>query len=370
MTRTCDAVVVGGGLLGSAIAYGLAREGVSTTLVDEGDVAYRAARGNFGLVWVQSKGIGFPAYADWTMQSADLWHDFATELFERTGIDVILEQPGGIHLCLSAEELAEQKQKMETLSNHQNGRFQYEMLDHKALSERLPGLGPEVVGGSYTPHDGHVNPLYLMRALQRAFLDLGGILLTGSHVHRIHKQGTDVLIEAGNEKITTSRLVLAAGLGNKDLAPMVDLVQPIRPVKGQIMVSERVAPFLGLPTTHVRQTGEGSVMIGDSKEDVGFDIRSDPRVITNIAERARRYFPFLGRVRIVRSWAALRVMSPDGLPVYDQSETIPGAFTAACHSGVTLAAVHALKYAKFVLDGKLGSELQSFKAERFHVQTH
>ncbi len=63
-------------------------------------------------------------------------------------------------------------------------------------------------------------------------------------------------------------------------------------------------------------------------------------------------------------------MSPDGLPVYDQSPTIPGAFSAACHSGVTLGAVHALKYAKFVLDGRLGDELQSFTAERFRVQAH
>ena len=72
MTRY-DAIVIGGGLVGSAIAYGLAREGLRVALVDEGDVAYRASRGNFGLVWVQSKGDGAPHYQRWTRRSADQW---------------------------------------------------------------------------------------------------------------------------------------------------------------------------------------------------------------------------------------------------------------------------------------------------------
>ncbi len=80
MSASFEAVVVGGGLLGSAIGYGLARLGLKCAILDEGDDALRAARGNFGLVWVQSKGVGKPVYADWTMQSARLWPEFAEEL--------------------------------------------------------------------------------------------------------------------------------------------------------------------------------------------------------------------------------------------------------------------------------------------------
>jgi NADPH-dependent 2,4-dienoyl-CoA reductase/sulfur reductase-like enzyme len=101
-----DAIVIGGGLVGSAIAYGLAREGLKTALLDEGDVAYRASRGNFGLVWVQSKGDGAPHYQRWTRLSADLWPALAAELQERTGIAVGHERPGGVHLCLGDEEFA------------------------------------------------------------------------------------------------------------------------------------------------------------------------------------------------------------------------------------------------------------------------
>src|SRR5579875_3756708 len=84
--RGYDAIVIGGGLVGSAIAYGLVRAGLKTALLDEGDVAYRAARGNFGLVWVQSKGLGAPHYQRWTRFSAEAWPSLAAELREITGI--------------------------------------------------------------------------------------------------------------------------------------------------------------------------------------------------------------------------------------------------------------------------------------------
>jgi hydrogen cyanide synthase HcnC len=86
--RVHDAIVVGGGLVGSAIAYGLQRQGLSTLMLDEGDIAYRAARGNFGLIWVQSKGIDFPPYAQWTWKSAQSWSDLSAELEEIIGDDI------------------------------------------------------------------------------------------------------------------------------------------------------------------------------------------------------------------------------------------------------------------------------------------
>jgi len=103
--RTFDFVVVGGGLVGAAIAYGLAERSRRVAMLDEGDRALRAARGNFGLIWVQGKGIDFPAYAAWTRTSAQRWSELATRLREETGIDVALEQRGGVHLCLSEREL-------------------------------------------------------------------------------------------------------------------------------------------------------------------------------------------------------------------------------------------------------------------------
>jgi glycine/D-amino acid oxidase-like deaminating enzyme len=99
-----DIAVVGGGLVGAAIAYGLATRVDRLAVVDEGDVAYRAARGNFGLVWVQSKGEGNAAYGRWTLGSAQAWPRLAHELLALTGIDVRLEQRGGLTVFLSDRE--------------------------------------------------------------------------------------------------------------------------------------------------------------------------------------------------------------------------------------------------------------------------
>ncbi len=367
MKATYDAVIVGGGLLGSAIGFGLARRGLRCAILDEGDIAYRAARGNFGLVWVQSKGIGFPVYADWTMRSSELWPEFAEDLSERTGLSLHYARSGGVDICLSEEEFKERAAKMTTLTSHQNGKFRHEMLSRSDLAALLPGLGPDVVGGSFSPHDGHVNPLYLMRAMQQAFTRLGGEIIVDARVHEISRAGGDFVLGTKRQSVTAAKLVLAAGLGNKVLAPMVGLDQPVHPLKGQILVSERLDNFLKIPTTPVRQTGEGTVLIGNSHEDAGFDLRSTPGVMKTIADRARRTFPWLARARIVRCWSALRVMTPDGLPIYDRSETMPGAFAASCHSGVTLAAAHSLDFANYVAEGTLGNELTGLSARRFDV---
>src|SRR5512141_660813 len=103
--RRFDAIVIGGGLVGTAIGYGLVCAGLGVALVDEGDVAFRASRGNFGLVWVQSKGLGLPQYSNWTQLSARRWPELAALLATDAGADVALEQPGGFHVCLSGREL-------------------------------------------------------------------------------------------------------------------------------------------------------------------------------------------------------------------------------------------------------------------------
>src|SRR5712692_7645159 len=129
MTRY-DAIVIGGGLVGSAVAYGLGRKGLRPALIDEGDVAYRASRGNFGLVWVQSKGDGAPDYQRWTRRSADEWPALAQELLTKTGIAVGHERPGGVHLCLDEAELAARRAMMERMRTQSgNFGFDYRMLD-------------------------------------------------------------------------------------------------------------------------------------------------------------------------------------------------------------------------------------------------
>jgi glycine/D-amino acid oxidase-like deaminating enzyme len=363
-----DAIVIGGGLIGSAIAYGLAREGLAVVMLDEGDVAFRASRGNFGLVWVQSKGAGAPHYQRWTRRSADEWPALAAELAKKTGIAVDHQRPGGLHLCLGEAEFAERRERMERMRREAgNFGFEYHMLDHRDAADLLPGLGPAVSGASWTPYDGHANPLKLLRALHQGFVDRGGRYMPNTKVSEAAAAAHDFRIATAAGEIAAPKVVVAAGLGNVALAPRFGLNAPVKPERGQILVTERVQTLLPMPTTTIRQTEEGSIMLGDSQEDVGFDTSQKAAVMQVIARRAVLSFPWLRELQIVRAWAALRVMPPDGLPIYDQSEHFPGAFTVNCHSGVTLAAAHANLLAPMIAAGALDPSLDLFSAKRFDV---
>ncbi|HUD60790.1 MAG TPA: FAD-dependent oxidoreductase [Acetobacteraceae bacterium] len=361
-----DLIVVGGGLVGGAIAWGAAAQGASVALLDQGDIAYRAARGNFGLVWVQSKGAGMPAYAHWTRTSAELWPQLAAALAGATGVDVALRQPGGLAFCLSDKEMESRTALLHRMHN-ESGDIGTRILDRAEVHAMVPGLGDRVVGASFCPIDGHANPLYLLRALHDALLKLGGEYFPGRTVDAIDAAPHSFTVRRGAESFTAAKLVIAAGLGSRDLAPMVALDMPVTPLRGQILVTERLRPFLAYATHVIRQTAEGSVMLGDSQEDVGFDTSTTTSVMRDIAARNVEVFPALKDASIVRVWAALRVMSPDGFPIYQQSEKYPGAFAATCHSGVTLAGAHALALAPAILAGELPERFAAFSPSRFHV---
>ncbi len=361
--------VIGGGLVGGAIAYGLARLGRNVALFDEGDIALRAARGNFGLVWVQGKGLGLPQYSNWTQLSARRWPELAAMLAADTGVDVALSQPGGFHLCLSELELEHRVRTMrELLAQPGIEPYAYEVVDPDLLARRIPGIGPTVIGATYTALDGHVNSLRLLRALHAGLQQRGGSYRRAQRVESIRHDGNAFAIVANAANSTNAanfradNVVLAAGLGNAQLAPQLGLKAPVRPLRGQIIVLERAQPFLRHPITTLRQTDEGTVLIGDSQEESGFDDSTGFSVLATLAERAVRCFPALVDVRVTRTWAALRVMSPDGCPIYEQSASAPGAFIVTCHSGVTLAAVHVLELAPQIAAGALPAALACFSS--------
>lgn len=366
-TREFDTVVLGGGVVGVSIGYGLAGAGERVCVLDEGDDAFRAARGNFGLVWVQGKGASNPDYALWTMAAAQRWPDFARELTALTGVDLQLSQIGGLTFCLNETEIAERVASLNALRTVLGGQYPYEVLDSRNLREVSPLIGPDVVGAIYGPLDGHVSPLRLLRALFQGFALRGGELVAGARCNRIDYRSGAFHVNADGANYVAKRVVLAAGLGNRELAPMVGLNAPVQPNRGQIIVTERMQPFLRHPSVQIRQTGDGVVQIGDSKEDVGFDDGTTTDQLARIADRARRIFPILGNVNVVRTWGALRVMTPDGYPIYQESCDCPGAFLVTCHSGITLASLHANQLVSWIRGATAPTEIRTFKSERFDV---
>jgi len=360
-----DVLVMGGGLVGSAIAYGLIRCGKRVLVLDEGDVALRASRGNFGLVWVQGKGLGMPAYADWARLSADVWPAFSAELIERTGIDMNYRKTGGFDICLGAADLAHRVATIDRLRAQQGDKgYDCEVVDRVQLDNLVPGLGPEVIGGTYCPHDGHVSPLRLLKALHRA---IGANYRPNSAVTAITPSGGGFAITAGGVVHAAPRIVLAAGLGNLGLSAMLGFNLPVRPQRGQILVTERLPAFLDYPVSGIRQTEEGTVMLGSSREEVGYNTTTTTDVMQAIARRATRVFPRLAHARVVRAWGALRVLAPDEFPIYQNVPDHEGAVIATCHSGVSLAGAHALCFAQFVADGQLPEHFAAFHSRRFDV---
>ncbi len=374
-----DTLVIGGGMIGAAIAYGLARAGAAVTMLDEGDDAFRAARGNAGLIWVQGKGDGHPAYAAWTRLSADRWPAVAAALQETSGIDIHFRQEGGLDFCLGDAELAQQTAQIARMRSQEAlpgyGGYRGEVVERAELHRMIPGLGAEVSGGTYSPDDGHVNPLRLLHALHRALQRLGGQYAAGQKVTAIARDGAGYAVTTPGATWRAGRIVIAAGLGTGKLAAMAGMAVPVLPERGHLLVTERLAPFLRRPSGIFRQTAEGTLLIGESNEDAGYDNRTELPVTARIGARALRFFPFLRDVNLVRSWACLRVLTPDGLPLYTQSRSHPDIFALTTHSAVTLTAAHITELAPAILRGALGGPgtlsglSAAFPAERFDVST-
>jgi glycine/D-amino acid oxidase-like deaminating enzyme len=152
---------------------------------------------------------------------------------------------------------------------------------------------------------------------------------------------------------------------------MVGLHAPLMRSKGQVIVTEKCRPFFPCVSGALRQTGEGSVLIGESQETQTLSLAVNHDISAVLAERAARVFPVIADLNVVRIWTGWRVKTPDGMPIYEQSHAYPGAFVMLCHSGVTLTALHAMEIAPHISAGILPLRLQPFQSRRLHVsQSH
>ncbi len=363
MQLETDVAVIGGGLVGISVAYGLALQKVDSVVLDEGDRAIRASRGNFGLVWVQGKGLGLPAYTGWAIRAVEQWPEFAARLEFETGIEVALSQNGGLFLCRTPDALAQRACDLQAVKSRFDGTYDYDILDNDAVRRLVPEFGPEAAGASYSRYDGQANPLRLLQALHRGYAQHGGRCVSDSGVLDIEPSGTKFVLRTESGKVVARRIVLASGLGNAGLGDKLGVPIPVEPVRGQILVTERLPPLFDLAIEQVRQMNEGTLLIGGSWEEVGFDLNTTFDVTRRIAEDAMCFFPFLKDVRIVRSWAALRIITPDAAPIYE--EVVPGAFLVTCHSGVSLAAIHALETARWIGEGRIPEQMWAFSLKRF-----
>ncbi len=362
-TQHCDVCVIGGGLMGSAVALGLARLGAGVLMLDRLSAMQRASKANFGLIWSQSKGLGNAAYRRLSIDAALAFREFAPQLEQETGIDTEMRLGAGLVLAISDNELEARKNTVTRIQrqDEQYGRMPSPRMIDRAEIQAMIGsamLGQDVRGGSFCDIDGDINPLLLLKAMRKAFLQKNGRFWQDCAVHTLRRNNQIWVIE-------TPRIVLAAGLGNIDLAAGLGTAIPVMPQKGQLLVTERMAPFLPFPMSGIRQTHNGSVMIGYTQENTGFDVGTSASAARHLAGRALSALPGLSHAQVVRSWAGLRVLTKDGFPIYDTIDD--NVFLLVTHSCVTLASLHASLLPPWILGGAKPDDIQRFDLERFHV---
>jgi glycine/D-amino acid oxidase-like deaminating enzyme len=372
--RPVDIIVVGGGLSGSAIALGLVREGArKVILFDEQLPTQRLSRGNFGLTWFMCKGASHPVYAQWSRLACLQWPAFAAGLEEETGYNIELEWTGG---AVQAFGEAEFKAHLESIENLKTVcakvglDYPVRMLNREEFADLIPEmeLGEEVSGAMYTSDQGHVNPLKLLAAMRCAFQKDGGSFIGAQAVSAVvPNPGGSVTVKTNRGDYQCQKLVIASGHGSSRLlAPLGEKLH-IFPQRGQLMVTQRHKRVLTVPMLSVRQTPDGTFVIGLSTEDTAMDNRVTVSAMKSQASNAIRLFPMLAKVNWVRAWGAIRVMTPDGAPIYSRIPGHENITVLALHSAVSLAPLAANIVAPWILGIREHELISNFNNGRFDV---
>ncbi|MDA3791660.1 MAG: FAD-dependent oxidoreductase [Desulfobacula sp.] len=371
--KNADIIVIGGGATGAATGLGLVRNHSEKILLfDEKPGIHRVSRANFGLTTYMCKGLNDTKYADWSLRASHEWAGFAKQLEDESGICVDLSLNGGGEVFLTQAEMdvrIDQTRILKEMAKARGSEYPVSILDKYEFSKLIPKmkLGEQVVGGMFVQGAGHVNPLFLLRAMRKAFVDQGGEFIPGESVMEICPRQSDIIIRTTKNEYGCKKLVVAAGHGSTRLMGTLGVNLHLYPQRGQLLVTNRMKPLLPIPLLTVRQTAEGTFMIGVSNESAGHDTRVTVAVLKDQAKKGIAVFPMLAGLKWVRCWAALRVMTPDGSPLYD---TIPGhdnIFVLAGHSAISNAPLHASTIAPWIISGIKPKRIEGFGLGRFNV---
>lgn len=371
MTILSDFLVVGGGLMGSAVASSLAMKNKQVIMLDEGDLAFRASRSNFGLIWVQGKGVGMPDYVSWTLQASKRWKkDFKDFLQEETGYDLHLRHKGGLVLLHGDQEVQERQKHLGTIEQEGYDTPTIAFLNRKETQALFPDikLGERVLGASYCEEDADLNPLYLLKALHQLMIKYGGQYHANQKAINItyDEKSKIYTVKTQNDVYQTPKLIITAGNHSVPLARQVGIPLELRAEHGQILALGRAKQVIPYPLSGIKQNAEGSIILGATKNDFGFNDASIASLSQKLAERAIASFPDFKSLNLVRTWAGLRVLTPDSYPVYCESESHPNSYVLISHSAVTLAPNHFHQITNWILNNnEKPRELDSFHYNRF-----
>jgi glycine/D-amino acid oxidase-like deaminating enzyme len=362
-----DVVVIGAGIVGAACAYYAARAGLSVAVVDRGPLAGGTTGAGEGNILLSDKEPG--PELDLALLSNQLWRDLDVGPIE-------LEAKGGLMVTTSVAALS-------GLGNLVTGqRAAGVMAELVDPAEYEPRLSPDVAGGAYYPQDLQVQPMLATARLLRGLKVHYGQKVTG--IETAH--GRVVAVRAGADRIPTGAVVNAAGVWAGEVAALAGVALPIAPRRGFVLVTEPLptlvrhkvyaADYLanvasgdaGLQTSPVVEgTPAGTILIGASRERVGFDPTFALPVLRRLAAQAVALFPFLAGVHLLRAYRGFRPYSPDHLPVIGRDPRVAGLLHACGHegAGIGLAPATGHLLAQELTGKPPQLDLTPFRPERF-----
>lgn len=384
---TADTVVIGGGVIGMSIAYRLAERGRRVTLIERHDLASGASGACDKAIFLQSKNPGL--HLELALASAAMYEGLAGELgseieFRRDGAMIAIETPSDFEIM--ARFVARQKE----------AGLRVDLLTGDEARKVQPALASHITGATWSDQDAEVNPMLLTFAFARAARRHGAEILANTEVTGIRTvAGRVTAVTTDRGEIGTDLVINACGAWAPQIAEMVGLDIPIKPRRGQIIITERVPPMIHGDMLCARyivakynpdilkdsndpavrlgvglslgQTVSGNLLIGGCREFVGHDRRNTEEALRAIVNHATRLVPGLRGIHVIRTFAGLRPYTPDGLPVLGEAPGLKGFFLAAGHEGdgIALAPVTGRIMADLV-DGKpIGFPAERLGPERF-----
>ena len=376
MRLTCDVVVIGAGMVGAACALYASRAGLDVIVVDRGPVAGGTTGAGEGNLLVSDKEPG--PELELALLSGRLWAALAGELGDR----IEYEPKGGVVVAAEPEGLA----ALERLAAGQRAAG---VLAEDVAADRLhdlePYLAPGLAGGVRYPQDAQVMPALAAAHLLRAG---GARLSTGRTVTEVLRGAGGAVrgVRTDRGDIHAPAVVNAAGTWGGEVAARAGVRLPVLPRRGFVLVTEPLprrvrhkvyaadyvadvaSDSAALQTSPVVEgTAAGPVLIGASRERVGFDRSFSLPAVRALAAGATRLFPFLSGIRAVRSYVGFRPYLPDHLPAIGPDPRAPGLFHACGHegAGIGLATGTGRLIAQVLSGGTPELDLTPFRPERF-----
>ena len=354
-----DIIVIGGGIMGAAIAYYGAKAGLEITVLEKKELASGTSSRCDGNILAIDKDPGFDSQM--SLKSQQLVHELNRDL----EVPFEYRNPGSILVCENDQEM-EAAQKW--VNQQQEAGLKFNMLDREDLRNESPLFADDLYGGLECETDSTVNPYMMTYSMFYSAQKMGATIHTHTEVKRLmKKQDGNFKVETTQGVFTAKKVVNACGVWAPYIADMVGVDIPITPRKGQLIVASRAEPvglrkvmefgYLISKFGGERQVDEitekygvalvfeptesQNFLIGSSREFNGFDIKVNQEVTKYIAKRAVRFYPKMADMTLIRTYAGLRPWTEDHLPIVSHVDEVPGFYVAAGHEGdgISLAAV-------------------------------